>query len=120
VFVVAHDWGAQVAWHLCLFRPDRVRAAAILGIPYFPRGPQPMTDLFAKLGDGFYINQFQVEFIFRCSIPLISSCRMRIWARRLVGRVDGSPQFQQGAVGGGGRRRRTAGSLDLNQNQGAK
>jgi hypothetical protein len=38
----------------------------------------------------------------------------------LVGRVDGSPQFQQGAVGGGGRRRRTAGSLDLNQNQGAK
>jgi pimeloyl-ACP methyl ester carboxylesterase len=64
VFLVGHDWGAQVAWHLCLFRPDRVRAAVILGIPYFPRGPQPMTDLFAKLGDGFYINQFQVEFTF--------------------------------------------------------
>lgn len=59
VFVVGHDWGAQVAWHLCLFRPDRVRAAAVLGIPYFPRGPRPMTDSFAKLGDGFYINQFQ-------------------------------------------------------------
>jgi pimeloyl-ACP methyl ester carboxylesterase len=74
VFVVAHDWGAQVAWHLCLFRPDRVRAAAILGIPYFPRGPQPMTDSFAKLGDGFYINQFQVELTFiRCSTTFIST-----------------------------------------------
>ncbi|CAD6266624.1 unnamed protein product [Miscanthus lutarioriparius] len=59
VFVVGHDWGAQVAWHLCLFRPDRVRAAVVLGIPYFPRGPRPMTDSFAALGDGFYINQFQ-------------------------------------------------------------
>ncbi|CAN6352537.1 unnamed protein product [Urochloa humidicola] len=59
VFVVGHDWGAHVAWHLCLFRPDRVRAAAILGIPYFPRGPRPLTESFAKLGDGFYINQFQ-------------------------------------------------------------
>jgi hypothetical protein len=35
-----------------------------LGIPYFPRGPRPMTDSFAKLGDGFYINQFQVEISF--------------------------------------------------------
>ncbi|XP_039115094.1 epoxide hydrolase A-like isoform X2 [Dioscorea cayenensis subsp. rotundata] len=23
VFVVGHDWGALVAWHLCLFRPDK-------------------------------------------------------------------------------------------------
>ncbi|CAD6270098.1 unnamed protein product [Miscanthus lutarioriparius] len=26
VFVAAHDWGALIAWSLCLFRPDRVRA----------------------------------------------------------------------------------------------
>ncbi|KAK3197992.1 hypothetical protein Dsin_021407 [Dipteronia sinensis] len=26
VFVVAHDWGAIIAWHLCLFRPERVKA----------------------------------------------------------------------------------------------
>jgi pimeloyl-ACP methyl ester carboxylesterase len=121
VFLVGHNWGTQVVWHLCLFRPDKVRTAVILGIPYFPRGPQLMMDSFSKLSDGYYINQFQVEFIFRCSthsISLISSCRMRIWARRLVGHMDGSPQFQQGVVGGGGGRRRTTGSLDLNQNQG--
>ncbi|KAL6599829.1 hypothetical protein ACP70R_045480 [Stipagrostis hirtigluma subsp. patula] len=59
VFVVGHDWGALVAWHLCLFRPDRVRAVVNLGVPYFPRGPQPMTEAFAALGDTFYIVQFQ-------------------------------------------------------------
>ncbi|KAG5559873.1 hypothetical protein RHGRI_003233 [Rhododendron griersonianum] len=26
VFVVAHDWGAVLAWLLCLYRPDRVKA----------------------------------------------------------------------------------------------
>ncbi|XP_055804857.1 uncharacterized protein LOC129873717 [Solanum dulcamara] len=26
VFVVVYDWGALIAWHLCLFRPDKVEA----------------------------------------------------------------------------------------------
>uniref|UniRef100_A0A0D9W0Z1 soluble epoxide hydrolase n=1 Tax=Leersia perrieri TaxID=77586 RepID=A0A0D9W0Z1_9ORYZ len=26
VFVVGHDWGAIIAWYLCLFRPERVTA----------------------------------------------------------------------------------------------
>jgi pimeloyl-ACP methyl ester carboxylesterase len=60
VFVAGHDWGAQVAWHLCLLRPDRVRAVVSLGVPYFPRAPRPVTELFAARGDGFYITQFQV------------------------------------------------------------
>jgi pimeloyl-ACP methyl ester carboxylesterase len=60
VFVVGHDLGAQVAWHLCLLRPDRVRAVVVLGVPYFPRAPRPPTELFAAFGDGFYITQFQV------------------------------------------------------------
>ncbi|KAI4988045.1 hypothetical protein ZWY2020_029675 [Hordeum vulgare] len=59
VLVAGHDWGAQVAWHLCLFRPDRVRAVVALGIPFFPRSPRPMADMFAARGDGFYITQFQ-------------------------------------------------------------
>jgi pimeloyl-ACP methyl ester carboxylesterase len=63
VFVVGHDWGAQVAWHLCLLRPDRVRAVVGLGVPYFPRAPRPMAELFAARGDGFYITQFQVPIV---------------------------------------------------------
>ncbi|KAF0914496.1 hypothetical protein E2562_028975 [Oryza meyeriana var. granulata] len=58
VLVVGHDWGAQVAWHLCLFRPDMVRAVVPIGVPFFPRGPNPVTESFAGR-DGLYIMQFQ-------------------------------------------------------------
>ncbi|XP_058085751.1 uncharacterized protein LOC131233156 [Magnolia sinica] len=59
-FVVGHDWGAVVAWHLCLFRPDMVKALVNLGVPFWPRSPniKPKT-LRQKFGDGFYISQFQ-------------------------------------------------------------
>ncbi|KAG8092809.1 hypothetical protein GUJ93_ZPchr0012g21219 [Zizania palustris] len=58
VLVVGHDWGGQVAWHLCLFRPDLVRAVVALGVPFFPRGPRPTTESVAA-SDGLYIMQFQ-------------------------------------------------------------
>ncbi|NP_001152729.2 uncharacterized protein LOC100286370 [Zea mays] len=61
VFVAGHDWGAHAAWLLCLFRPDRVRAAVVLGVPYSARHAhaRPITEAFAAFGEGFYINQFQ-------------------------------------------------------------
>ncbi|KAF3333046.1 bifunctional epoxide hydrolase 2-like protein [Carex littledalei] len=61
VFVVGHDWGANMAWHLCQFRPERVRALVNIGVPYFPRSPSiKPTELFFKVfGDGCYIHQFQ-------------------------------------------------------------
>ncbi|KAJ1691787.1 hypothetical protein LUZ63_015942 [Rhynchospora breviuscula] len=60
VFVVGHDWGANVAWHLCLFRPDRVRALVNMGVPYFPRHPSVKpTERLKAFGEGFYITQFQ-------------------------------------------------------------
>ncbi|KAJ8631027.1 hypothetical protein MRB53_024350 [Persea americana] len=60
-FVVGHDWGAWVAWYLSLFRPDRVRALVILGVPYMPRSATTKpTESFNRLfGEGFYISQFQ-------------------------------------------------------------
>ncbi|KAF8690412.1 hypothetical protein HU200_040763 [Digitaria exilis] len=58
-FVVGHDWGALVAWHLCLFGPDRVRAVVALAVPYLPRGHRSLMETFAARGDGFYIVQFQ-------------------------------------------------------------
>ncbi|KAJ4769487.1 alpha/beta-Hydrolases superfamily protein [Rhynchospora pubera] len=60
VFVVGHDWGANVAWQLCLFRPDRVRALVNMGVPYFPRLPSVKpSERFKAFGEGFYITQFQ-------------------------------------------------------------
>src|SRR4029453_10727245 len=41
--VVGHDWGAPVAWHAALLRPDRVRGVVGLRVPYRPRGTAPAT-----------------------------------------------------------------------------
>src|SRR2546425_5278806 len=39
--VVGHDWGAPVAWHTALLRPDVVRGVAGLSVPPQPRGSVP-------------------------------------------------------------------------------
>ncbi len=35
--IAGHDWGAPVAWHAALLRPDRFRAVIGLSVPFFPR-----------------------------------------------------------------------------------
>ncbi|KAF7080712.1 hypothetical protein CFC21_084744 [Triticum aestivum] len=61
VFVVAHDWGAMIAWSLCLFRPDRVKALVALSVPFSPRSParKPVDGLKALYGDEYYICRIQ-------------------------------------------------------------
>jgi epoxide hydrolase A/B len=46
--IVGHDWGAPVAWHSALFRPDRFRAIAALSVPYRPRGTVRPTSVMPK------------------------------------------------------------------------
>src|ERR1700728_4557853 len=36
--IAGHDWGAPVAWHSALLRPDRFRAVIGLSVPFVPRG----------------------------------------------------------------------------------
>lgn len=58
--VAGHDWGAPVAWHAALLRPDRVRGVIGLSVPYRPRGSTPpLTVLRSLLGEGFYMIYFQ-------------------------------------------------------------
>src|SRR5260370_5621391 len=58
--VVGHDWGAPVAWHTALLRPDRVRGVSGLSVPYRPRGTaSPIAAMRAGLGEGFYQVYFQ-------------------------------------------------------------
>ena len=60
--VVGHDWGAPVAWHCALLRPDIFRACALLSVPYVPRGPiRPSIGWKALEGSDkhFYQNYFQ-------------------------------------------------------------
>ncbi|KAG6647069.1 epoxide hydrolase A-like [Carya illinoinensis] len=60
-FVVGHDWGAVVGWHLSLFRPDRVKGLVALSAPYFQSSSSSaIVEHFRKMfGDGCYICQFQ-------------------------------------------------------------
>ena len=37
--IAGHDWGAVVAWHAALLRPDRFRAVAGLSVPFRGRAP---------------------------------------------------------------------------------
>jgi pimeloyl-ACP methyl ester carboxylesterase len=62
--VVGHDWGAPVAWHCALLRPDVFRAVACLSVPFTPRRanrpPIPTFQAIAKaMGKEFYILRFQ-------------------------------------------------------------
>src|SRR5437773_7692164 len=58
--IVGHDWGAPVAWHSALLRPDRFRAVAGLSVPYRPRGAAPPTSQMPQNADAlFYQLYFQ-------------------------------------------------------------
>ncbi|MEU0058472.1 alpha/beta hydrolase [Streptomyces sp. NPDC006334] len=58
-YVVGHDWGAPVAWHTALLRPDMVRGVAGLSVPPPSRGAEPPLVSMEKRFDGrFYWNYF--------------------------------------------------------------
>jgi pimeloyl-ACP methyl ester carboxylesterase len=61
--VVGHDWGAPVAWHCALLRPDVFRAVGLLSVPYLQRSwsePRPTDMMRALAGDKeFYQLYFQ-------------------------------------------------------------
>ncbi len=60
--VVGHDWGAPVAWHTALLRPDLVRGVAGLSVPPSARpATPPLRMLRSIFGDGFYQLYFQAE-----------------------------------------------------------
>jgi pimeloyl-ACP methyl ester carboxylesterase len=60
--VIGHDWGAPVAWHAALLRPDRFRAVAGLSVPFRPRTPGTRlpSSTWAETDDAlFYQSYFQ-------------------------------------------------------------
>jgi pimeloyl-ACP methyl ester carboxylesterase len=60
--IAGHDWGAPVAWHCALLRPDMFRAAALLSVPFLPRGSVRPTAVIKALegkDNWFYQDYFQ-------------------------------------------------------------
>jgi pimeloyl-ACP methyl ester carboxylesterase len=58
--VAGHDWGAPVAWHAALLRPDLFRGVIGLSVPYRPRGSVRPTSVMPQTPDAlFYQLYFQ-------------------------------------------------------------
>jgi pimeloyl-ACP methyl ester carboxylesterase len=61
--IAGHDWGAPVAWHAALLRPDIFHALILLSVPYAGRswgGIRPTEAMKKMAGDRqFYILYFQ-------------------------------------------------------------
>jgi pimeloyl-ACP methyl ester carboxylesterase len=58
--IAGHDWGAPVAWHSALLRPDRFRGVIGLSVPFRPRGQVRPTTVMPQTDDAvFYQLYFQ-------------------------------------------------------------
>jgi pimeloyl-ACP methyl ester carboxylesterase len=58
--IVGHDWGAPVAWHAALWRPDLFTAVCAMSVPYAPPGYVDILTALEKLGiNDFYLQYFQ-------------------------------------------------------------
>jgi len=58
--IVGHDWGAPVAWHAALWRPDLFTAVSAMSVPYAPPGYVDILSALEKLGiNDFYLQYFQ-------------------------------------------------------------
>jgi pimeloyl-ACP methyl ester carboxylesterase len=58
--IAGHDWGAPVAWHCALLRPDRFRAVIGLSVPFWSRLPVRPTSVMPQTDDAiFYQLYFQ-------------------------------------------------------------
>ncbi len=61
--IIGHDWGANVAWHCALLRPDIFNAVVALSVPFLPRpaGSTLPTEIMKKMSgeEVFYQVYFQ-------------------------------------------------------------
>ena len=82
--IVGHDWGAPVAWHAALLRPDRFRAVVGLSVPFRPRSPVRPTSVMAQTPEAvFYQLYFQETGVAEADLerdPRASIHRLLHWA----------------------------------------
>ena len=113
--VAGHDWGAPVAWHAALLRPDRFRAVIGLSVPYRPRGSVRPTTAMPQTDDAiFYQLYFQAPGVAEAELSrdVRSSIRRILFSGSGEGRRAHAGLWNHAAVGmvprGGGFLRHTA------------
>jgi len=107
--IAGHDWGAPVAWHAALVRPDRFRAVIGLSVPYIPRRPAAPTSVMPRTEDVvFYQLYFQTPGV--AEAELERDVRRSI--RSLLYSASGDAPRPGGAPAGVGMVSRQGGFLD--------
>src|SRR3984885_9306550 len=96
--IAGHDWGAPVAWHAALMRPDRFRAVVGLSVPYRPRGSVAPTSVMPQNADGsFYQLYFQAPGIAEAELEADA----RVSLRKILYSGSGDvPRRNPGGSGG--------------------
>jgi len=104
--IAGHDWGAPVAWHAALLRPDRFRGVIGLSVPYRPRGSVAPTTVMPQTPEAiFYQLYFQDPGVAEAEFERDTSTSMRQF---LIGgsgdarRRAGGPRLAPGMVPRGG------------------
>jgi pimeloyl-ACP methyl ester carboxylesterase len=93
--IAGHDWGAPVAWHAALLRPDRFRAVIGLSVPFRPRGPARPTTVMPQTDNAqFYQLYFQEPGV--AEAELERDARASI--RRLLYSASGDVPPRAGAI----------------------
>jgi pimeloyl-ACP methyl ester carboxylesterase len=82
--IVGHDWGAPVAWHAALLRPDVFRGVVGLSVPFIPRRPVRPTSVMPQTPEAiFYQLYFQEPGVAEADLerdPAVTIRRLLYWA----------------------------------------
>jgi len=100
--IAGHDWGAPVAWHAALLRPDRFRAVIGLSVPFRPRGSVRPSTAMPQTDDAvFYQLYFQAPGVAEAELSrdVRSSIRRVLYAASGEGRQAGAGLGDPAAVG---------------------
>jgi pimeloyl-ACP methyl ester carboxylesterase len=90
--IVGHDWGAPVAWHAALMRPDRFRAVVGLSVPFRPGGKVQPTTVMPRTAEAmFYQLYFQAPGVAEADLEADVRASMRDALLRLSGDMPPSP-----------------------------
>ena len=62
-YLVGHDWGAAVAWHVAAVYPDRLKKLVILNVPHMKVMKKHLRSDLAQLRRSWYIFLFQIPWL---------------------------------------------------------
>lgn len=97
--IAGHDWGAPVAWHAALMRPDCFRAVIALSVPYRPRGSVPPTLVMPRNDEAiFYQLYFQTPGVAEAELEK----DVRLSLRKILYSASGDSTRPRSAAPGAG------------------